>query len=60
MTFYLEDYEVEYVAYATAMIAKYWRNLKKFYTVHQNGEITVLPIFEKRKRSASFDLGHIM
>ena len=37
LTFYLEPYEIEYIAQATIAIAKYWRRLQKFYTICSNG-----------------------
>lgn len=37
LTFYLEDYEVEYIAAACLLIAKYWRNFAKLYTICNNG-----------------------
>ena len=31
------------------MIAKYWRNLEKFYTLCKDGEVKILPVFERRQ-----------
>lgn len=37
LTFYLEDYEIEYIAKSVALLARYWRNLLKLYTVTNGG-----------------------
>lgn len=48
LTFYLEDYEIEYIAAATLLIARYWRNFAKLYTICNDGEILLLPIFKRQ------------
>jgi len=37
LTFYLAEYEVEYIAKAVILIARYWKNLQKLYTVCNDG-----------------------
>ena len=46
LTFYLEDYEVEYIVKVMVIVAKYWKNLLKFYTVCNSGEVKLLNVFE--------------
>ena len=48
LTFYLEDYEVEYIANAIILIARYWKNFLKLYTVCNDGLVILLPIFNKK------------
>lgn len=37
LTFYLEDYEIEYLVKVMVIVAKYWKNLMKLYTVCNSG-----------------------
>lgn len=39
LTFYLESFEVEYIVGAIALIAQYWKNYEKIYTLSREGEI---------------------
>ena len=48
LTFYLEEYEIEYIANATILIAKYWQNLEKLYTICKDGEVILLPCIAKK------------
>ena len=48
LTFYLEEYEIEYIATACHLIAKYWRNFAKLYTICNDGELMLLPIFKRQ------------
>ena len=56
LTFYLQEYEVEYIANSTALIARYWKNLEKFYTMSRDGDVKVLPIFKMTQLGKNYSL----
>ena len=56
LTFCLEDYEIEYIAKATVLIAKYWQNLEKLYTLCKGGEVILLPSISHKTASESYSL----
>jgi hypothetical protein len=39
LTFYLESYEIDYLADACKAICKHWKKIEKLYTVCSNGEV---------------------
>ena len=49
LTFYLNDYEVEYIVKAIVLVAKYWKNFQKIYTVCDSGEVKKHPVFRSDK-----------
>lgn len=56
LTFYLEDYEIEYIAKAIILIARYWENLQKLYTVCNDGEVILLACIAKKKEEELYSL----
>lgn len=49
LTFYLEAFEVEYIVNAITLIARYWKNYDKAYTMSKEGDI-YLPSFIRKQR----------
>lgn len=49
LTFYLEKFEVRYLLKVINLVARYWKNLQKLYTVCNDGEVLLLPVFNKFK-----------
>ena len=39
LTFYLEEYEVKYLAKSIFYLCKYYKNIQELYTVHENGKV---------------------
>ena len=56
LTFYLEEYEIEYLAKATILIARFWRNLEKLYTICKDGEVNLLPCITKKAEQEIYSL----
>ena len=50
LTFYLEDYEIEYIVKVMVIVAKYWKNLMKLYTICNSGEVRLLRIFDDNSK----------
>lgn len=48
LTFYLEDYEIEYVSAASLIIARHWRKFTSIYTPKDDGSIELHPVFSKK------------
>ncbi len=59
LTFYLEEYEVEYIAKAVILIGRYWRSLLRLYTVCNGGEVILLPVFNKKQEPEIYSLSQI-
>lgn len=50
LAFYLEDYEIEYIAKSVIILARYWKNFLKLYTVCNNGDVILLDVFSQIKQ----------
>lgn len=59
VTFYLEPYEVEYIARSVILIARYWKNLLKLYTICNGGEVVLLPVFSQKHKEEVYSLSQI-